>query len=210
MALAERVIENSVANPVVLEAVTRFGYDEAEFAEGRALLESFRTKYHKTLAKRGKKEAATIELREVFDELKVKIFSKHVRIAREVVFQGDAKSRRRLRIHRSQPRLMIDYLPFIETFYRLLLENEDLLAKVSKHGLNAERIADAQEDLARLAELHRGQQDLITRAQVLHMQRDERRRALAEWLAGYQKVARYALAHVPDHLKQFGLRVAAS
>lgn len=201
--LARRIVDRSMQSPAIREAVARYGYDEAALQEGQALVEAFETRSLAQQNEQGQQLTATDALRDAWDAFHAKTYMPHVTIAR-LVFD-DAGTQRRLGIDGQRPRGLSDYLQEARRFYTTLTSDADLAAAVAERGLTAEKLEAALTDLDELEALDVDQEAQKAEAQQATRARDDGRRALAEWVAEYQKFAELALSDQPDLAEQLGL-----
>ena len=202
LTLGQQAIDNSLGTPAVLDAVTPFGYDEAALQEGQALLDAFDAAVQTRRNEAGEQVRATDELNEAWDAFHEKTYMPNVLVA-GILF--DDGTQRRLGIDGQRPRAFSDYLQEARGFYGTVQGDADLQATLAGRGLTAERMTAAQEDVQALEDLNQAQEREKTEAQEATRQRDDERRAFADWLTQYQKFARVALRDQPDLAEQLGI-----
>jgi hypothetical protein len=201
--LANRIVENTLASPEVRDAMLAFGYDEAALQEGRALADVFSTTVRVRQDKHGRQVNATAAVGEAWDAFHTRTYMPHVTIAR-ITFR-DKGTLRRLGVNGPRSRRFAEYLKEARRFYTLLAEDNELLSAMSARGVTAERITEAVQALDALEALDQRKEDLKGRRQQSTRKRNDERRALAEWVSAYQKIARHALRDTPDYIEQFGV-----
>ena len=76
---------------------------------------------------------------------------------------------------------------------------------MARYGITKDRLQTARQKARALAALDRGRERLKVEAWEATSTRSKRHRALADWMADYQKIARIALVDTPDLVEQFGL-----
>ena len=202
LTLGAQAIDNSLRDSVLLDAVTPYGYDQAAFQEGRALLSSFDASVQIRRHEYGEQKRATDVLNDAWDAFHEKTYMPNVAVARVLFDDG---TQRRLGIDGRRPRAFNDYLQEARGFYKTALLDPDLLAVLAEHGVTAERMKAAQEEVEALERLNQQQEHEKNEAQDATRLRDDERRAFADWLARYQQLARVALRNQPDLTEQLGL-----
>jgi hypothetical protein len=110
--------------------------------------------------------------------------------------------------HPGPPRQCLDQvLQEARRFYLTLQSDAEIGAAMAARGLTAEKIAQALTDLGELEGLDQRQEYKNSRSQQATRSRNARRRAVADWMAGYQRIARIALRDKPELVEQLGLLV---
>lgn len=204
LTLYARVLDNSRRSPHIRDAVAVYGYDEEAFDEGEALLEVYREAVGEQVKRYGEKQSATTAVSEAWDALHEKTYMPHVIIAR-LAFRDDGV-RRQLGIVGRRPDGFGDWVQEARHFYSVLLENEHLAAQMARRGIGRAKLEAALQDVEELEALDREQERLKAAAQDATRVRNTERRAAANWLSDYQKIAKIALAERPDLTEQLGLR----
>ena len=200
LTLARRVVENAQASDAISSAVAPYGYNEAAFQEGTARTDAFAAALQERQDTYGRQQGATDALGDAWDAFHEKTYMPHVTIARLVFVDG---TRGRLGIDGRRPRSFDAYLQEAQRFYATLSGDGDLQAQIAARGITAEKVTTAQSDLGELEALD--QERLKAEAQEATRQRVDARRAAADWVADFQKIARIALADQPDLVEQLGL-----
>lgn len=204
LTLAARTIINSRNAASIREAVAVYGYDDSAFSEAESLLEAFEQAVREKQDTYGRKYSATEALNDAWDVLHEKTYMPHVTIAR-MIFKNDEGVRRRLGLTGRRARTFESWLSEARRFYRALLADVALMQKIAERGITEEKLQDALEELDELEMMDHQQEKLKARAQDATRRRDNKRRALANWLSDYQKIVRIALADRPDLTEQFNL-----
>ena len=203
LTLAGRTVANSRSNPTVSKAVAIYGYGEKAFAEGEARLEALN---RAILVQRGRyadKRSATSAVNEAREVLHREHYLPHVTIARLAFKEGTA--RRRLGLKGRRPEALHAWMQAVGRFYDTLLGDAELMQSMARYGITKDRLQAARQKARALAALDRRRERLKVEAREATSVRNKRHRALADWLADYQKIARIALVDTPDMVEQFGL-----
>lgn len=201
--LANRIVDNTLASPEVLEAMGVFGYDEASMQEGRALAEVLAETVRVRQDKYGQQIGATAAVNEAWDAFQSRTYMPHVTIAR-ITFR-DRGTRRRLGVSGFRPRRFASYLKEARRFYAQLKGDEELRSAMADRGITEEKIDEAIAALNALERLDQKKEEMKGRRQQSTRKRNDERRALAEWVSAFQQIAKHALRDQPDYLEQFGL-----
>ena len=204
LTLGQRAIENSQRVPEIAEAVAVYGYDEAAFARGQALLDVFEATLQERQDVRGRKLEASEALEDAWDQLRKDVFTPHTSIARGVIFKEEA-TQERLGLNGEQSDDFEEWLQEARRFYNTLLGDEELAARAAERGLTASLLQEALAEVDALEALDQRQERLKESKDDVNRRRKQERRAFANWLSDYQKTAKAALRDRPDLVEQLGV-----
>ncbi len=199
------MINNSLGDQVVLDAVTPMGYDAVKLQEGKALLLDSETLYESQLKEYGDVDEAQNQYKSkrAQGEAKYKMMLNLARIA----FKDDVKATTTLQLNGRRAGTVSGWLKQTRNFYRAILANEEWKASMATLGQTEEILTTALQDVDQINELqetiNREQGDAQNATQVRDMKFEE----LIDWLADYETVARIALADKPQLLEKLGIVV---
>jgi hypothetical protein len=126
-------VSNSGSNPVIREALLKYGYDESRFEEGKNLAaEAERLSYERD-NKRIEQLNATLELRESLASGK-RIYADNMKVAR-VALRDDPVALQKLELTGPRKKAFSAWLIQAKAFYNGALETPEILKKLSRYGL---------------------------------------------------------------------------
>lgn len=206
LTLGARILDTAT-KPPIQDAMAAMGYDEAALQEGRTLLDSFEEAVQTRQEEYGEQRSATDALNDAWDAFHAQTYMPHVKIAR-VIF--DRATEERLGITGIRPKAFGPYVQEARRFYDTVAGDEELQSAMAERGVDAETVSRAQNDLDQLEALDQQQEREKAETQQATRDRNDARRAFADWVSDYRKLARIALSDQPDLLEQLGLTIPAN
>ncbi len=204
---ARVAIEGALNEPVILAALTQYGYDEARLQEGLALCQETEELVRLQQAEYGEQYQATAELNRAWDEAST-LYTATLEIAR-IALRGNYDAAKALDLHGRRKRSFSGWFEQAVRFYRNLLDHEDWLTAMGRYGYTRERLEGELAQVEALLELERRQEDEKGDAQRATKLRDAKVDELSQWLADYKAVARIALRDDPQQLEKLGFGAVA-
>jgi hypothetical protein len=195
--IAQLVLNNSLANAEISEAVAEFGYTEVKLREGLALCEAALAAVNAQKAARGEQKAATAEMQIAYRAAR-DAFQAAAKIARATLDEGEIVT---LGLIGNTPR---DVAGLLQAGYTLFA-NAAQRGVLADYGYTATRLASER---ARLEALDAAQQAQLRAKGAAQQATQDRNAALAdlnEWVAQYLKIARVALADRKPLLEKLGV-----
>ncbi len=200
---AQVAIDSALANPTLQGFLTPFGYTPEKIQVGQALLATAleaqqlkKTEYAEQIG-----ATATLNtLRETAD----KEYRRHLKIAR-VAFKTNAAATSLLELNGDRKRSYSGWMAQTRQFYNGLLQNPELLTRMSEFGITSEILEatlasiDAVEQANTIQETEKGE------ARQATQDRDAAIDALTDWLDDYLNIARIALEDQPQLLETLGI-----
>jgi hypothetical protein len=205
LTLGARVLENSTQQPIK-DAMATVGYDEAAIQQGQTLYDAYEQAVQTRQTEYGEQQSTTDALNDAWDAFHGETYMPHVKIAR-IIFEDGTLSR--LGITGTRPDAFDAYIQEARRFYDTLAGDESLQSTMAERGVDAETVTQAQTSLDQLESLDQQQEREKAEAQQATRDRDDARRAFADWLADYRKFARVALSDQPELLEQLDITVPA-
>lgn len=197
-----RVIHNTRADPDRVRALTPFGYDAAALAAAATDVADLQVKVRAQQNAYGRQFIATEAVQRAWDALK-RDYTDHVALAR-IAFK-DRGVRRQLGLVGRRAGAFGAWLQEARRFYTTLQRDDALTMAIHRRGVTPEAVAAALTGLDELERLDREQERRKVAAQEATRARDEARKAVATWLADFQKVACIAQRVRPDAENDLGL-----
>jgi hypothetical protein len=206
--LADTVLTNALADPILLDAVATYGYDAAALEEGRSLLVAARQAQQAMRSEYGEQYDATDAVRDAFDAAN-STYMQHVKLARIAVKdrRGAATA---LQLVGARKQSIRGWLDQATTFYDNALANEDIQADLARFNITPEVLAEGQAAVEAVARANSQQEQEKGDAQAATAVRDDAVEALDEWMSEFRVAARVALEDEPQQLEKLGIRVPAS
>ena len=205
LTLGARVLENSTQQPIA-DAMATVGYDEAAMQQGQTLYDAYEEAVQTRQAEYGEQQSATDALNDAWDAFHSETYMPHVKISRIIFDDG---TQERLGITGNRPDAFAEYVQEARRFYDTIAGDENLQSTLAERGGDAETVTQAQTSLDQLEGLDQTQEREKAEAQQATRDRDDARRAFADWLADYRKFARVALSDQPELLEQLDITVPA-
>ena len=204
---AQVAIDNSLSNPVILDTVTLFGYDEAR-------LQAARTLYDETMAlvaaqklEYGEQFEATATVQKAWDAADL-AYKKTLKISR-VVFKDRTKAQAALGLTGSRKKSLSGWIQQATTFYTNLLGTPDLIATMTPYSYTQAKL-EAEAALVQTVVAASAAQDKERgEAQEATQLRDAKLDELDRWVSDYKAIATVALDESPQQLEQLGWVVAS-
>ncbi len=199
---ARIVIDNSIENAAILDAVTLFGYDLARLQAARALYDEVIDLVATQKREYGEQYEATALLQTAWDEADL-VYRRALKVSR-AVFGGNEKARATLGLDGSRKFSLDGWMEQAQFFYKGLLETADLLAAITPYSYDLTKV-QAERDLVQAVVNAKKVQD-TERAEAQHATkvRDAKMDELDSWLARYKPIAEVALDDTPQLLETLG------
>lgn len=204
---AQVAIDNSLSNPVILDAVTLFGYGDARLKAARDLYDETMALVAAQKLEYGEQFEATATVQKAWDTADL-AYKKTLKISR-VVFKDNAKAQAALNLSGSRKLSLSGWIKQATTFYMNLLGAPDLIAAMTPYSYNQAKL-EAEAALVQAVVTASAAQDKERgEAQEATQLRDAKLDELDQWLADYKKIAEVALSDSPQQMEQLGWVVAS-
>lgn len=204
---AQVAIDNSLSNPVILDAVTLFGYDQARLQAARALYDETMALVVAQKLEYGEQYEATATVDTAWKAADL-AYKKALKISR-VVFKDNAKAQAALGLSGSRKLSLSGWLQQATTFYTNLLNSPDFIAVMATYSYDQTKL-EAESTLVQAVAIAKAAQDKERgEAQEATKLRDAKLDELDQWLSDYKAIAHVALDESPQQLEQLGWIVAS-
>lgn len=204
---AQVAINNSLNNPVILDAVTLFGYDEARLRAAQALYDETMALVAAQQREYGEQYEASAAVRSAWDEADL-AYKRALEISR-VVFKDNAHARASLGLSGSRKLSLSGWIKQATTFYMNFLSTPEFIATMTPYSYDQAKL-EAEAALVQAVVAASAAQDKERgEAQEATKVRDAKLDELDQWLADYKKIAEVALDESPQQLEQLGWVVAS-
>ncbi len=199
------MINNSLGDEQVKNAVAGFGYPEEKLNEGATLLSESASLVEVQKKEGAEVSAAQKELENVRKQGHT-VYMDMLGIAR-IVFKRDVQATATLELNGRRATTISGWLKQVLGFYHALLANESWKTGMAVYGQTEEKLTAAME----LAENVSAKAELVKKemgdAQNATQERDLKFEELIDWLTDYEAIARIALADSPQLLEKLGIVV---
>ncbi len=199
---ARIVIDNSLGNQDILDAVTLFGYDQPRLQAALALYNEVIDLVAAQRKEYGQQYEATNTLQSAWDTADA-AYKRTLKISR-LVFEGNAEARNALGLNGRRKISIGGWIEQTMFFYKALLETPAFIAAMTPYSydqvkLSAENaLVQAVIDAKSQQNTERGQAQEATKI------RDAKMDELDQWISAYKTVAEVALDETPQKLEQLG------
>jgi len=198
-------VENAKSDPVILAALTRYGYDAVRLDEGLGLVNGAEALHNTQKREYGEQFEATAAVKEAYETAN-REYGITLKLAR-VAFRTDVKAQQALALNGMRKRSIAGWLDQAVQFYTNLLADDALVAELSRFAYDAPRLEAEQTLVRQVAEAHAAQARETGEAQAATKARDAALDALDEWMYTFYEVAKAALEEDVQLLEKIGLVV---
>ncbi len=202
--LASRVmIENSLQNDEIKQALAVFGYTEEKLNNGKALYEKAEALHNTRKKEYGEQIAATAELDNVWGEAEQQ-YMLTLKIAR-VALRENVKAYKSTMILGDRKQSLSGWLEQAKAFYGNLLGDADFLTALAAYGYTQEKLQQESALIDQVIAKHLAQKKETGEAQEATEMRDKALDDLAKWISELRSVAKVALESNPQQLEKLGI-----
>lgn len=197
------MIGNGSSDPVLKTALSRFGYHEEKWLEGKTLHHEAEALHLAWRRAAGEQEGATAEFKKAW-ALARKQYMKALKIAR-AIFKDDIKARVSLMLQGERKQDFAGWYKQAHTFYMNILDENEWINLFSEYGYRLEVL---RHDCALVEQaLDRNSEQLraMDKARGAVENRDRKLAELARWLGKLKVVARVALEDDPQQMEKMGV-----
>ncbi|MCB8983505.1 MAG: hypothetical protein H6659_06760 [Ardenticatenaceae bacterium] len=203
---AELAINNTLSNPIILGAVTPFGYTEERLEAARTLYQEARELVDQQKLAYGEQFEATQIVKRTYTEATL-AYNAAVKVAR-VAFRDSPSGQNALSLNGPRKKNMSGWLDQARRFYSNMLQDPKFIAAMTPYSYDQTKL-EAEAALIEAVATARGAQDRARGiAQEMTQKRDLKLEQLDRWLADYKAIAEVALAVSPQQMEQLGWTVA--
>jgi len=200
---ARTLIENAAGIPELAGVLSGYGYDQARFAQGLALMDEAESLARKQAADHGGKREATQERSKAW-ELANGAYAKTLKVAR-MAFSSDAKAVAALKLLGPRKMSMAGWYDQASTFYDNLSAEPRFLEGLGRFGYGPEKIAHEKSLVERVRDKAHEQTYGTGSAQASTAARDRKLRELDTWVTELRTICRIAFYETPQELEKLGV-----
>lgn len=202
--LASQVmIENSLSDSEIRQALAVYGYTEETLTSGKNLYEKAEALQNAQKKEYGEQVAATAELDTVWEQAEEQ-YMKTLKIAR-VAFRDSVKADKSTMLYGDRKRSLSGWLEQAKAFYANILKDADLINLISAYGYTPEKLGQESALIDQVIAKHFAQKKETGEAQEATETRDKALDALAKWVSNLRAVAKVALMDNPQQLEKLGI-----
>jgi hypothetical protein len=201
----ELIIEGALANPTIMQALAKLGYDKKEILRGKDLWLAMENQQNEREDEETNRKEATRQLQATQADAYARYIN-HVKFARMVIMP-QTKVWENMKLTGPRHSSLNQWLVQAEAFYRHTGAVADLLAQ---RGISAEELAQAKALIAAISNAQVQQNASKSKLQMAKVKRDQERKALQTWMRKFIKMARIAFEEDKQQLEALGIVVANS
>ena len=198
-------INNSLSDPLILNAVSLVGYNQEKLLEGQNLLDEATTLVETQKREYGEVDAA----QQVFEDQRTnahKVYMAVLAISK-IAFKGDVQAISTLDLTGRRASTFSGWLNQTRSFYRAILANEAWKTELAKYGQTEVMLTGELALIDAVATASENKKKEMGDAQNATQVRDKKLEELAEWVSDYEVIARIALTSSPQLLEKLGIVV---
>ncbi|MFO7684236.1 MAG: hypothetical protein R6X34_29755 [Chloroflexota bacterium] len=199
---AELAINNSLANPDILTAVTAFGYTQANLEAARSLYQETRELVEIQRKEYGEQFEATQTVQKAWDAAAL-AYSAALKIAR-IVFRDNLTAQNSLGLNGKRKKSLSGWLDQARSFYNNMLRSPEFIAAMLPYSYTQAKLEAEAALVQAVATASELQDNERGEAQEATQLRDAKLDELDQWLADYKKIAEIALSDSPQKMEQLG------
>ena len=201
---ARLALNNAIATPEVLAALSQYNYDEARLQEGIVLLGSALDLHAEQKDSYGKQYAATQALHQAWKMTDQPYYAVHRRLARHAL-KHDQRRKHALTLTVRKRTSFRKWLDQASVFYSNALDDPEIITAFEGFNITHDNLIEAQTALAHVEALKMDQDREMGNARQATRDRDAVFKELDTWLNTFREVARIALSNQPERLEALEL-----
>lgn len=201
---ASRVmIENSLQDEQIKEALAAYGYTEEKLNQGKELYNKAEELHLARKREYGEQIAATAELDAVWDQAE-KQYMKTLKIAR-VALKDNVRAYESTMLFGDRKRSLSGWLEQARAFYSNILADSDFLTAMSAFGYTQAKLEQEAALIDQVIAKHMAQKKEMGEAQEATEMRDKALDNLAKWISDFRAVVKVVLEENPQQLEKLGI-----
>lgn len=199
---ARTLIENAAGTPEIAKALAVYGYTEARFKEGLALLERTEKLMMRKSMEHGEKIEATADFVKAWREANV-MYVKTLKIAR-IALEDEARSDAGLMLSGARKQTFSGWSFQAGTFYGNLLSRKALIDKMGVYGYTKEALAKEKDVVDQAVKTYRRHAVQSGEAQVATQEKDAKLDELDGWVSDLRAVCEVAFYDDREQMEKLG------
>jgi hypothetical protein len=199
------LINNSLSDPKILNAVSPFGYTETKLNEAATLLADATTLVETQKREYGEVDAAQT----AYETQRAAAHSNYMDTLAicKIAFKKDVKAIATLDLSGRRASTLSGWLKQTQGFYRAILANDEWKRALAGFGQSEEKLSAQLAAIDGVATASETKKKEMGDAQNATQERDEKLEELVDWVGDYEVIARIALADNPQLLEKLGIVV---
>ena len=198
------VIEGTLTNPKIMQALAKQGYDRKEILRGKDLLLNAENQQHERENEKNAQKEATRHLHAAQDNAYA-LYMHHLKFARLTV-QPESKPWDDMKLGGARSKDLNGWLVQAAAFYRNIGPVADML--IQNSSITADDLTRAQGMIAAVTDAQVKQNLSKSNYQKTKLRRDNERKALKAWMSKFIKTVRFAFDEDKQQLEALGIVVA--
>jgi len=199
------LIENSITNTIIADAVALFGYDTAKLNAGKQLLDQALDETAEQQSKYGEQYGSTDTKYQLKNDTH-KTYMKTIKVAR-IVFEGDTDAIGELQLKQGRNATFADWYQQAFNFYTNLLAKTEFIDAMGEYAYTKEKLEAEFADLKHVEEANLAFLEEKGEAQQSTQDRNVILNELQDWANDYSEIAKVALKAKPQLLEVLGIFV---
>lgn len=197
------MIENSLQDEQIKEALAAYGYTEEKLNQGKELYNKAEELHLARKREYGEQIAATAELDAVWDQAE-KRYMKTLKIAR-VALKDNIRAYESTMLFGDRKRSLSGWLEQAQAFYTNLLADSGFLTAMSAFGYTQAKLEQEAALIDQVIAKHMAQKKEMGEAQEATEMRDKALDNLAKWISDFRAVVKVVLEENPQQLEKLGI-----
>lgn len=197
------MIENSLQDKGIKQALAAYGYTEEKLNQGKELYNKTEELHLARKMEYGEQIAATAELDAVWDQAE-KQYMKTLKIAR-VALKENVRAYESTMLFGDRKRSLSGWLEQARAFYSNILAEPDFLTAMSAYGYTQAKLEQEAALVDQVVAKHLAQKKEMGEAQEATEMRDKALDNLAKWISDFRAVVKVVLEENPQQLEKLGI-----
>lgn len=200
---AELVISNSLMNPNIQGLVAAYGYPAEVLYSGQRLLTTARQAVETQVATVAASSLATDNARQAKQAAHTS-YQRLVKLVR-AIYPAESPQLKALGVTGREPKQAAAFIESATIVFNNAMRIREIGAMLEKFGYTPGRLATERASILEYKAAFLAQARMRTEAKTATVTQKAAMNALRRWMAQYLKIARIALHHRPDLLKDFDI-----
>jgi hypothetical protein len=200
---AQVMIDNTMSDDAIKNAVALFGYDDTKVAAGKALLDSVNALHQTQIKEYGEQYEASDSLKKAREAANL-AYMRLLKIAR-IALKDDVAAYQKLNLLGDRRQSLSGWLGQSKQFFLNMLEDASIQGKMANFGITLEQIQAGKALVDQVEAANATHKKEMGEAQQATINRDSKMDELDSWLTDYVAIARIALEDTPQYLEKLGI-----
>lgn len=203
---SKEMLNVALADEDIRQAILRYNYTDNVLKGGQEVLEAGDQLSKACIRAAGEKNELGARGEDARKSTQ-SLFSEHIRLTRLALRENPEKLDKLIGNNRKIHRRLKDWIFQVEQFYTQAVTDEDLLQRLARYGITADKLAEGLEKTRQLHQARESHNRFKGKSQDMKMRRDKAIRDVRKWMAEFIQVCRLALKENPQLLEKLGIVV---